>query len=85
MTYCLVAQELWGFPCRLKKGTTENWRVMFYSVGILRTSHLGDSIVNNFGKTVLGRQGGEPEYIGIFATKCRQLEHQKIIVNYREN
>ena len=36
---------------------------MFYSVGIFRTSNLGDSISSNPERATLRRQGEEPGYI----------------------
>ena len=41
-------------------------RVMFYLVGIFRTSSLGDSISSNLERTVLRRQGEESHYIEVF-------------------
>ena len=55
--------------CQLKKNAQpESWE-LFYSADFLRNSSPGHSISDNVEKTVPEKQGGQPEYIGIFATK----------------
>jgi len=49
---------------------------MFYLADFLRTSSLGYNILDNSEKI---RE--EPGYIGVFATKTRYSEHEKITVN----
>ena len=49
---------------------------MFYLADFLRTSSLGHNILDNSEEI---RE--EPGYIGVFATKTRYSEHEKITVN----
>ena len=41
-------------------------RVIFYSVGIFRTSSLGDSILSDPKRTATRSQGEEPGYVEVF-------------------
>ena len=63
---------------QLKKSfTSYKLRVTVYSMGIFRTSSLGDSALDNYSKEAKWVAG----LCRSFAIKGRQSEHQKIIVN----
>ena len=46
---------------------------MFYSVGVFRTSGLGDSISSNPEKTALRRQGEVPGYTEVLQQRAGRL------------
>ena len=63
---------------QLKKSfTSYKLRVTVYSMGIFRTSSLGDSTLDNYSKEAKWVAG----LYRSFVIKGRQSEHQKIIVN----
>ena len=64
---------------QLKKNI-HNLQVLFYLVGIFRTSSQGYSISRNPERTPR-KQGEVLGYIEVFATNNRLSKHQKIIVN----
>ena len=49
-------------------------RVIFYSVGIFRTSSLGDSILSNPERTATRSQGEEPVYIEVLQQRAKISE-----------
>ena len=62
--------------------TTEKLRVMFYLMQIFRTSSPEDSISSDPERTVWRRRWcGGSRVIQKLATRGRESEHQKIIVN----
>ena len=59
-----------------KKCTAYKLRIMFYLADFLRTSSLGYNILDN--SEEIREESG---YIGVFATKTRYSECEKITVN----
>ena len=59
-------------------------RVIFYSVGIFRTSSLGDSILSNPERTATRSQGEEPVYIEVLQQRAGSLNIKRLLL-IREN
>ena len=57
---------------------------MFYLADIFRTSNLGNSISDNAGKTILGRQGGSQD-IRVFSQQRTGSWNVKRLLLIKEN
>ena len=55
-------------------------RVIFYSVGIFRTSSLGDSILSNPERTATRSQGEEPVYIEVLQQRAGSLNIKRLLL-----
>ena len=59
--------------------TTQKLRVVFYLVGIVKTSSVRDSISSNVERTLRRRQGEEPGYIEGLQQRAGRLNIKRVL------
>ena len=58
---------------------------MFYSVGIFKTASPEDSITSNPERTVLRRQGEEPDYTEVLQQRTGNLNIKRLLLIKKKN